>query len=149
MATRSKIAKIFEVDPSTVSRWRMAGCPVSPGGNYDERSVRDWLRGQKTRKAKVQQAWNTELERIYEKYNLWSDERIIADLETSLESAWDAGDDAAAINLIVELLRTLSCALEVLSEDETSYKTRKFMFRPEKEDHQNGATQDEQAGAVQ
>jgi phage terminase Nu1 subunit (DNA packaging protein) len=40
---RAVIAKIFGVHPTTVSRWRKAGCPCNPDSTYSALSVHKWL----------------------------------------------------------------------------------------------------------
>lgn len=46
---RADIAKIFGVHPTTVSRWKPAGCPCSPDGKiYSAPDVHKWLVDQAT-----------------------------------------------------------------------------------------------------
>jgi len=52
---RSQISELFNVNPSTVSRWRSSGCPCE-NGEYDPDLVRSWLRAEGNRKPSDQLA---------------------------------------------------------------------------------------------
>ncbi|BBO86626.1 hypothetical protein DSCO28_71920 [Desulfosarcina ovata subsp. sediminis] len=99
---RAEIAKVFKVSPSTVSRWRTAGCPCGDDGDYNPALVREWLRKENR---KPSAAVEKELT-LWDRYFDLSEDRVRLAIELGIIDAGDlseAGDQLLLYDLREDL----------------------------------------------